>query len=263
MNVTTPTVAVLFTLIAIALPAAAQFHAGDIGLLVHEERIKTGAFDPSSGELAPIRVFGGTFGDSGFPGFTSNPGFDAPSGTFVSGTRVGFDAVAGLRRFTGDGLEIADDAQLRVSFLTLSRTIGTEPIAGFDLAVQSNGGFHRHLNFTLEGVSTPSPAPGVYVVEFELYSTDAAVERSEPFFIAFDFEAGDAARQQAIDWIVANLLAPPCPGDLDGDGTIGGGDLAVLLAGWGGSSPDLDGDGVVGGSDLAVLLSSWGEPCDP
>ncbi|MEY3025049.1 MAG: Dockerin type domain, partial [Planctomycetota bacterium] len=56
-------------------------------------------------------------------------------------------------------------------------------------------------------------------------------------------------------------LAPPCPGDLDGDGTIGGGDLAVLLAGWGGSSPDLDGDGVVGGSDLAVLLSSWGEPC--
>ncbi|MFM1889859.1 MAG: hypothetical protein RLZZ565_616, partial [Planctomycetota bacterium] len=59
MNVTTPTVAALFTSIAIAFPAAAQFHAGDIGLLVHEERIQTGAFDPSSGELAPIRVFGG------------------------------------------------------------------------------------------------------------------------------------------------------------------------------------------------------------
>lgn len=249
--------------LAMAAIASAQFHAGDIGLLVHEERIETGEFDPSSGELAPIRVFGGTFGDSGFPGFTANPGFDAPAGTFVSGTRVGFDAVAGLRRFTGEGLEIAGDAQLRVSFLTLSRTIGAVPVAGFDLAVQSNGGFHRHLNFTLEGVGEPLPPPGVYVVEFELYATDAAVERSEPFFIALDFEAGEAARQQAIDWIVANLLVPPCPGDLDGDGTIGGGDLAVLLAGWGGSTPDLDGDGVVGGSDLAVLLSSWGEPCGP
>lgn len=243
--------------------AFSQFHAGDIGLLVPEERIETGAFDPSAGELEPIRVFAGTFGDSGFPGFTSNPGFDAPAGTFVTGTRVGFDAIAGLRRFTGDGLEIVDDAQLRVSFLSLSRTIGAEPVSGFDLAVQSNGGFHRHLNFTLEGLGAPLPSSGVYVVEFELYSTDSAVERSEPFFIAFDFEAGEAARQEAIDWIVANLLFPPCPGDLDGDGTIGGGDLAVLLAGWGGSSPDLDGDGVVGGSDLAVLLSSWGEPCDP
>ncbi|MGA1400254.1 MAG: hypothetical protein ACO38P_07700, partial [Phycisphaerales bacterium] len=64
-------------------------------------------------------------------------------------------------RFTGDGLEIADDARLRVSFLTLSRTIGVEPIAGFDLAVQSNGGFHRHLNYTREGVSWPGASPGV------------------------------------------------------------------------------------------------------
>ncbi len=256
-------IAAMLASISFAMPVSAQFHAGDIGLLVPAERLETGAFDSATGELDPIRVFGGTFGDSGFPGFTSNPGFDAPAGTFVTGTRVGFDAIAGLRRFTGDGLEIVDDAQLRISFLTLSRTLGAEPIAGFDLAVQSNGGFHRHLNFTLEGLGAPLPSPGVYVVEFELYSTDSAVERSEPFFIAFDFEAGEVARQEAIDWIVANLLAPPCPGDLDGDGTISGGDLAVLLAGWGGSTPDLDGDGVVGGSDLAVLLSSWGEPCGP
>ena len=257
------TTAPLLATLAVATAASAQYHAGDIGLLVPAERIETGAFEPSTGELAPIRVFGGTFGDSGFTGFTANPGFDAPAGTFLTGTRVGFDAIAGLRRFTGDGLEIVDDAQLRVSFLTLSSTIGGEPVAGFDLAVQSNGGFHRHLNFTLEGVGAPLPPPGVYVVELELYSTDSAVARSEPFFIAFDFESGEAARQEAIDWIAAHLLDPPCPGDLDGDGTIGGGDLAVLLAGWGGSTPDLDGDGVVGGSDLAVLLSSWGEPCGP
>ena len=40
---------------------------------------------------------------------------------------------------------------------------------------------------------------------------------------------------------------PPtdCPGDLNGDGQVGGGDLTVLLSAWGpGRSPaDLDGDG--------------------
>lgn len=54
----------------------------------------------------------------------------------------------------------------------------------------------------------------------------------------------------------------PCPigGDLDGDGVVGSGDLALLLAAWGeceGCGADLDGDGEVGGSDLAVLLASW------
>jgi len=54
----------------------------------------------------------------------------------------------------------------------------------------------------------------------------------------------------------------PCPigGDLDGDGVVGSGDLALLLAAWGeceGCGADLDGDGEVGGSDMAVLLASW------
>lgn len=50
----------------------------------------------------------------------------------------------------------------------------------------------------------------------------------------------------------------PCSGDYDGDGSVGGGDLATLLSSWGAASGDLDGDGIVGGSDLATLLSNWG-----
>ncbi len=49
--------------------------------------------------------------------------------------------------------------------------------------------------------------------------------------------------------------------DLDGDGMVGAGDLAILLGSWGfcGCCPaDLDGDGVVGAADLAILLGSWG-----
>ncbi len=54
------------------------------------------------------------------------------------------------------------------------------------------------------------------------------------------------------------------PGDLDGDGTVGPADLAILLGSWGpcpqnGDCPaDLDGDGVVDAADLAMLLGNWG-----
>lgn len=51
-----------------------------------------------------------------------------------------------------------------------------------------------------------------------------------------------------------------CPGDLNGDGVIGGADLADLLSQWSLSSVpgDLDGDGTVAGGDLAILLANWG-----
>jgi len=48
--------------------------------------------------------------------------------------------------------------------------------------------------------------------------------------------------------------------DLDGDGSVGSGDLGILLAAWGSSDPaaDLDGDGTVGSGDLGILLAAWG-----
>jgi hypothetical protein len=63
-------------------------------------------------------------------------------------------------------------------------------------------------------------------------------------------------------WITRFTPPPPCPADLDGNGTVNGSDLAVLLGAWGGASAvaDLNADGVVNASDLAVMLGSWG-PC--
>jgi len=58
-----------------------------------------------------------------------------------------------------------------------------------------------------------------------------------------------------------------CPGDLDGDGMIGLGDLAILLANYGtpsGADPedgDLDGDGDIDLEDLAALLARYGSAC--
>jgi hypothetical protein len=50
-------------------------------------------------------------------------------------------------------------------------------------------------------------------------------------------------------------------GDLNGDGTVGPADLAILLGSWGpcdGCPADLDGDGIVDAADLAILLGNWG-----
>jgi probable HAF family extracellular repeat protein len=66
------------------------------------------------------------------------------------------------------------------------------------------------------------------------------------------------------------LLRPttPCVGDLDGDVTVGLGDLAILLSHFGttgGAQPgdgDLTGDGAVDLGDLALLLGAFGTNCD-
>lgn len=63
-------------------------------------------------------------------------------------------------------------------------------------------------------------------------------------------------------FVVAAIVEIPCAGDLDGDGLVGGADLAVLLGSWGSaaSAADLNNDSKVDAADLGVLLGGWG-PC--
>ncbi len=66
--------------------------------------------------------------------------------------------------------------------------------------------------------------------------------------------------------IIGDILPKPCPWDLNGDGAVGAGDLALLAGSWGNpgcagvpSCPaDFDGDGDVGSADQAQLLGAWG-----
>jgi hypothetical protein len=67
--------------------------------------------------------------------------------------------------------------------------------------------------------------------------------------------------QTIFDWCAG--LEPDCPGDIDGDGTVGVTDFLEILAAWGpnpGHPADLDGDDVVGVTDFLELLALWG-PC--
>jgi len=60
-----------------------------------------------------------------------------------------------------------------------------------------------------------------------------------------------------------NLIPDECEavlGDLDGDGSVDGADLSILLAAFGpcaGCAADLDGSGEVSAADLAILINAW------
>ncbi|MBI5864060.1 MAG: alpha amylase C-terminal domain-containing protein [Planctomycetes bacterium] len=64
-----------------------------------------------------------------------------------------------------------------------------------------------------------------------------------------------------------HVAPPPCPGDLDGDGSIALGDLTILLSHFGtaggaaSGDGDMDADGDVDLADLTALLSRFGTAC--
>ncbi len=245
-----------------AAPALAQ-HEGDIFLGHDDVQLVTGGV--SDGEiLIPECVFLSFLGDSGFPGFTDDPGFDNGAGTFEPGTRIGFNVLDGLRVWTGDDFVIGSGQSMNISFLTAEVDVQDDPEPGFDIAVQPDGGWHRHLNYFLTLPGGGEATPGVYLLELEMYSTDPDLGSSEPLFLVFRHLVDDATHLDAAQWVADNLAwctVAACPADFDGGGAVDAGDLAALLSSWGDCPDcpaDLDGDDVVGASDLAALLSAWG-----
>lgn len=247
----------------IAAPAAAQ-HTGDIGVSIDAGRITTRAIT-ASGLAEPLRVFAGAFADTGVPWFTANPGYDAPSGALPTGTRLGVRFMGPIRVWDGDSFELTSPSgalageRLRLSFLTVNATSGDGPVPGFDLAVQSDGGWHRHLNMTLLAApGATAPEPGTYLAPLQLYSTAAGVEASEEFWLVLN-GGSDAASFAAALSAAMDAMAPACTGDIDASGVVDGADLGILLSTWGATGPaDLDGSGTVDGADLGILLSAWG-----
>jgi hypothetical protein len=261
--------AVAVALCAAVGTAARAQHEGDVYLGVEDGAIVTGLWTGADDPEVPRFVFGGTFGDSGTPGFTSNPGFDAPPGTFDPATRVGFNVLDAVKVWNGAEFVETGGETFTIRFFTLEVTTGEGFTPGFDLSVQSNGGWHRHLSYFVNPEPGEGAAdPGAYLLALEMYSTDAAVAPSEPFWIVFNHEEPVEVWTDAIAWAEANLVALPCPADLDGDGAIGFPDLLTVLAAWGACPEppapcaDVDGDASVGFPDLLAVLAGWG-PCAP
>ena len=67
------------------------------------------------------------------------------------------------------------------------------------------------------------------------------------------------ATEPGEDLTFDNVFTTLCPADLDGNGSVNGADLGLLLSAWGSDTYDVDGNGDgVNGSDLGIMLGAWG-----
>lgn len=244
-------------------------HSGDVFIYVEKGHIETGLVDEDETE-EHVRVFEAEFGESGLPGYTDEPGWEAFPGTFDPNLRLGWNATHGLGRWNGDGFDNAIEETIFVNFGTLAFEIGSAPIDGFNLAVQPDGGFHRHIGFFID---RPSEAPqaGIYIIELELYATlgirGFTPEHSEPFWIVFNYLASEDDHEAAVEWVATNLADEDhghdeCHGDLDANDEVNVADLLILISDWGvcsGCDSDMDENGTVNIADLLELISAWGE----
>lgn len=244
------------------------FHSGDIVLTVVDGQLVTNGTEAGDNPT-PIRLFLAEFGDLGCDAFTSNPGCDSAAGTFAPGTSIGWDAVSGLQFWNGTSFEATDVEFMQVSFGSQQFDIADGPAEGFSLFVQADGGFHKHVDFCMQGCPLgcsppPDTDPGVYLVNLIVKSSDSSIADSEPYWLLFDYLAPAGAMDDALAWAESNLLANPCPADIDSSGTVDFDDLLALLTSWGDCAAppcpaDLDQSGSVDFSDLLALLAAYGD----
>lgn len=240
-------------------------HAGDIILTVEDQRIVTNE-QVSPGVFTPGRVFLAEFGLLG-EHFAQDPGFDCLPGTFPTPGAVGFRIRGPVLLWDGAGLDGRDPASFSIAFATLGPTLSppcNNVVDGFSINIGSNGQWHRHLEFTHE-----LPAEqGIYVLELELFATNASIQTSRPFWIVFNDGAEESAHTAAAEWVVENLVPQRCPADFDRDGMVGVPDIFSFLAAWfaGPMTPDgwrADFDGLceVGVPDIFAFLAAWFAGC--
>lgn len=250
------------------IPASLAQHL-DIQVQVAGGVISTGRVNrdvPPPFPIEPdVRVFTGAFGE--FPNFTDDPGFNAAAGTTNPGRAFGFNIMDALRKWDGSDFDAIPPERLSISLSATSRMTPTSPgqfVGGFNfVAADAQGGFHQHINYFLGLPQTQ----GIYALKLEL--TSPGLTSSLPLWIVLrqgNTPALVQAQSDAVAYLEAQLQPPACPGDADGDGMVGLGDLALMIQNWdtavpAGTQGDLDQDGFVGLSDLAIAIQNWDSVC--
>ena len=237
-------------------PACFAQHEGDVGLVIQDNQLQTAVI--ADGQyISGEQIFTAAFGDSGFDFFTQNQAGMRPQ-ELSPGATFYWSAVAGLKKYE-PALGLFPLRDITVSFSTISVTVGSEPTEGFALQVQPDGGFHKHVNYFLQG-RRHRPEAGAYLLETRLEISDPGIAPSQSVYVIFDNMAPEI-QTEAVAFLEESLDSS-CPADVDGDDSIGFADVLAVLADWGCEScpaSDVDGDGLVGFSDVLGVIANWGD----
>lgn len=170
--------------------------------------------------------------------------------------------------WTSNAVYLEEDYQSRLTDNTASWPTGA--LAGMLLnpaIAQSRQFFivdNTETTITVWGDVTPvSSGDSFEVFDYHLSFGSLAINAGDPDFIPepdeTDIDGDPRMLHGRVDMGADEFRS--CPGDLDGDGLVGAGDLALLLGAWGECSncpADFNGDDLVGPFDLAILLGGWG-----
>jgi hypothetical protein len=175
----------------------------------------------------------------------------------------------------GEGRSSIDGgAPWRWSPATGYQSLGTQPVAGVGGATAINADGSKILCYM--GVAAAIGEGYIWIqgrgyVAMEDYAAEFGVTMPEGVRLALPLSisadeltiTGTARGPFGTSPFVLDLhpTAGSCVGDLNGDGSVTGADLGILLGDWGqATASDIDGNGVVDGADLGRLLGAWG-PC--
>lgn len=233
--------------------------------------IETGLPGPGGVEWGR-RVARGRLDLAQFANLSDDPGFDSPSGSFPPGTVIGLDLLAALRLWDGAGFETIDpDFAMSV---TKGSSIITTPsvdqrVSGFAFgSADASGRFHHHVRYFLSPYDAFNPTPGMWLLQFELWSTDPAVAPSEPVFIVFANGGGFVALlDEGVAWVEANLIGGGgCnPADLgEPFGILDLADITAFIGAFVGAEPLADlaePFGVFDLQDITAFVSAFVAGC--
>ena len=174
-------------------------------------------------------------------------------------------SVTGARQWGDNGLQILPLSGAQNFFANSLAYDGGATVTALS---DSSAGTVLAARFDLSGTPlwSPSPFNACSVVSGKSRLSSTLSTTGDALLVWGDArsDGGDIYAQNINPDGSLGLL--PCPADLNGDGHIGIGDLATLLANYGSTSAnpedgDLDGDGDVDLSDLAALLAVYGTQC--
>jgi hypothetical protein len=190
-------------------------------------------------------------------------GSSTPPGAPNAASR-GWDHVASMAPSTSQWWrfrlhqEVAEVSVLATWHRSVTSAFGSFTLQDLDLVL---------WRVTPEGSLAPLTGdPGLAFFDSGNVESLSVIDNVEHLFVR-GLVAGDYAielrrkpgTQTALPIAVAWWMPPTAdPADLNGDGSVGAADLAIMLGQWSGpGSGDLDGDGSVGAADLALLLGAW------
>ncbi len=229
----TPAAIAAAAAIGLSAPALADGDHLDVWLTIGDDgRLVVGGIsEPDDGpvEFFPgMRVFEGELGeDPQFPFSGDEPGFEMEDGSVDPGTPFTFLVDGPVTKWNGAGFE-STGAALFLAFGPSNVTTGANWTTGFTFAADSAGGFHNHFELTLLGEAGADPAAGIYLVPMKLAMVGSD-SGTETFWWVLNLGMEEADHEAAADWVKDNRVAGPCPGDVDGNGSVDFDDLLDVL----------------------------------